>query len=58
MDWLHGDTLQEEIEGNPKLKVSGGRTPWLAGHVAGPAGDHLACYRLNQVCNPSLDPYK
>jgi hypothetical protein len=22
--WLHGDTLQEAVEGNPKLKVSGG----------------------------------
>jgi hypothetical protein len=51
MGWLHGDTLQEAIEGNPKLKVSGGRTPWLADH-------HLVCYRLNQVGNPSLDPYK
>jgi hypothetical protein len=29
--WLHGDTLQEVIEGNPKLKVSGGQTPRLAG---------------------------
>jgi hypothetical protein len=22
--WLHGDTLQEAVEGNPKLKVGGG----------------------------------
>jgi hypothetical protein len=22
--WLRGDTLQEKIDGNPKLKVSGG----------------------------------
>jgi hypothetical protein len=49
--WLRNDTLQEVVEGNPKLKVSGGRTPWPAGH-------HLACYQLNQVGNPSLDPYK
>jgi hypothetical protein len=49
--WLHGDTLQEAVEGNPKLKVGGGGTPWPAGH-------HLVCYRLNQVGNPSLDPYK
>jgi hypothetical protein len=21
--WLHGDTLQEAVEGNPKLKVGG-----------------------------------
>jgi hypothetical protein len=40
MGWLHGDTLQEAVERNPKLKVVGGRTPWPDGH-------HLACYRLN-----------
>jgi hypothetical protein len=39
-------------------KVGGGRTTWLAGHVARPTGHHLASYRLNQVSNPSLDPYK
>jgi hypothetical protein len=58
MGWLRGDTLQEVLEGNPKLKVSGGQTPWPAGHVARPAGHHMACSRLNQVGNPSLDPYK
>jgi hypothetical protein len=42
--WLHGDTLQEAVEGNPKQKVGGGQTSWLAGHVARPAGHHLACY--------------
>jgi hypothetical protein len=42
--WLHGDTLQEVVEGYPKLKVGGGQTPWLAGHVARPTGHHLACY--------------
>jgi hypothetical protein len=57
MGWLHGDTLQEAVEGNPKLKVGGGQTPWLVGHMARPADHHLACYRLNQVGNPSLDPY-
>jgi hypothetical protein len=56
--WLHGDTLQEAVERNPKLKVGGGQTPWPAGHVARPDGHHLACYRLHQVGNPSLDPYK
>jgi hypothetical protein len=56
--WLHGDTLQEVVEGNRKLKVGGGQTPWLASHVAGPPGHHLVCYRLNQVSNPTLDPYK
>jgi hypothetical protein len=55
---LHGDTLQEEVTWNPKLKVSGGRIPWSLGHMARPAGHHLASYRLNQVSNPSLDPYK
>jgi hypothetical protein len=39
-------------------KVGGGRTTWPADHVAKPAGHHLASYRLNQVGNPSLDPYK
>jgi hypothetical protein len=42
--WLHGNTLQEAVEGNPKLKVSGGQTPWSASHVARPVGHHLACY--------------
>jgi hypothetical protein len=56
--WLHGDTLQEVVEGNPKLTGSGGQTPWLTGHVARPANHHLACYRLNQVGNLSMDPYK
>jgi hypothetical protein len=27
-------------------------------HVARPVGHHLMSYRLNQVSNPSLDPYK
>jgi hypothetical protein len=51
-------TLQEAIEGNPKLKVGGGQTPWLAGHVARLTDRHLVCYQLNEVGNPSLDPYK
>jgi hypothetical protein len=48
---LHSETLQEVVTGYLKSKVSGDRTPWLA-------GDHLASYLLNQVGNPSLDPYK
>jgi hypothetical protein len=56
--WLHGSTLQEAVEGNPKMKVSGSQTPWPTGHVARPTGHHLACYRLNKVGNPSLNPYK
>jgi hypothetical protein len=55
---LHGDTLQEVVTGNLKPKVGGGRTPWPAGHVARPISHHLASYRLNQVSNTSLDPYK
>jgi hypothetical protein len=55
---LHGHALQEVVTRNPKLEVSGSRTQWPAGHVARPAGQHLACYQLNQVGNSSLDPYK
>jgi hypothetical protein len=29
--WLRSDTLQEAVEGSPKLKVGGGQTPWSAG---------------------------
>jgi hypothetical protein len=58
MGRLHGDSLQEAVIGNPKPKVSGGRTPWLPGHMARPVGHYLVSYRLNQVSNPSLDPYK
>jgi hypothetical protein len=39
-------------------KVGGGQTTWPASLVARPAGHHLMSYRLNQVGNPSLDPYK
>jgi hypothetical protein len=53
---LHGDTLQEAVTGNPKLKVGGGQTQWPANHVSRLAGQHLACYRLNQVSNSSLEP--
>jgi hypothetical protein len=56
--WLHGETLQEAVEGNPKLKVGAGHTPLQAGHMARPTGHLLACYRVNQDGNPSLDPYK
>jgi hypothetical protein len=55
---LHSDTLQEVVTGNPKPKVGGDRTPWPPGHVARSASHHLVSYRLNQVGNPSLDPYK
>jgi hypothetical protein len=55
---LHGHALQEAVTRNLKLEVGGSRTQWSAGHVARPADQHLACYRLNQVCNSTLDPYK
>jgi hypothetical protein len=55
---FHSDTLQAVVTGNPKLKVGGGQTPWPPGHVARLAGQHMASYQLNQVGNPSLDPYK
>jgi hypothetical protein len=42
--WLRGDTIQEVVQGNPKLKVGRGRTLWPVGHVARPASHHLACY--------------
>jgi hypothetical protein len=57
-DWLHWHALQEVVIRNPKLEVSGSRTRWPPGHMTTPAGQHLACYRLNQVDNSSLDPYK
>jgi hypothetical protein len=56
--WLRNHTLQEAVEGNPKLKVDGCQTPWSVGHVARPASHHLVCYQLNQVGNSSLDSYK
>jgi hypothetical protein len=48
---LHGHALQEVVTRNLKLEVSGS-------DVARPADQHLVCYRLNQVGNYSLDPYK
>jgi hypothetical protein len=41
--WLHGATLQEAVEGDPKPKIGGGQTLWPAGQVARLAGHHLAC---------------
>jgi hypothetical protein len=56
--FLHMQVLQEAVTRNPKLEVGGSQTQWLVGHVVRPAGQHLACYQLNQVGNSSLDPYK
>jgi hypothetical protein len=58
MDWLHGHALQEVASWNMKLEVGGSQTRWPPGHVARPTDQHLVCYRLNQVGNSSLDPYK
>jgi hypothetical protein len=58
MGLLHEHALLEVVTRDSKLEVSGSRTWWLARHVARPAGQHLVCYRLNQVGNSSLDPYK
>jgi hypothetical protein len=51
MGLLHRHALQEVVTRIPKLEVGASRTQW-------PAGQHLACYRLNQVSNSFLDPYK
>jgi hypothetical protein len=50
--------LHEKGKAKAVEKVDRRRTTWPAGHVARPAGYHLASYRRNQVGNPSLDPYK
>jgi hypothetical protein len=55
--FLGGDAFQEPVEWNSRLKVGGGHAQWSTDHMARPAGQHLACYRLNQAGN-SLDPYK
>jgi hypothetical protein len=58
MSFLGDDALQEVVELNSRPGVGGGRTPWPAGHVARPAGQHLASYQLNQVDNCYWDSYK
>jgi hypothetical protein len=50
--------LHEKGKAKAVEDVSRGQTIRLAGHMARPAGHHLASYRLNQVGNPYLDPYK
>jgi hypothetical protein len=44
MSWLHDRALQEAVTWNLKLEVGGSQTRWPLGHVARPAGQHLACY--------------
>jgi hypothetical protein len=39
-------------------KVGGGRTQWLAGHMARPADLHLVSYHLSQVGGAPLWVYK
>jgi hypothetical protein len=58
MSFLDGDTLQEAVKCNPRPGVGGGHDPWPSDHVARPAGQHLANYRLNQVGNCSWYSYK
>jgi hypothetical protein len=55
---LHGHTLQEAVTRNMNLEVGASQTWWPTDHVARPPDQHLVCYRLNQVGNSSLDPYK
>jgi hypothetical protein len=50
--------LHEKGKAKAVEKVDGGQTTWPTGHVARSAGHHLVSYRLNQVGNTSLDPYK
>jgi hypothetical protein len=40
VSFLGGDALQEVVEWNSRPRVDGGHGPWLAGHVASPAGQH------------------
>jgi hypothetical protein len=44
MGRLDGDTLQEVVIGNLKLKVDGGQTLWPPSDVTRPAGHHLVSY--------------
>jgi hypothetical protein len=52
--WLRAHMSTREGEG----EGGGGRTTWPTSDVARPTGHHLVTYRLNQVSNRSLDPYK
>jgi hypothetical protein len=50
--------LHENGKAKAVEKVSASQTTWPTSHVAKLIGHHLASYLLNQVSNPSLDPYK
>jgi hypothetical protein len=50
--------LHEKGRAKVVKKISGGRTTWPTDHVARLADPLLVSYQLNQVGNPSLDPYK
>jgi hypothetical protein len=54
--FLGGDAFHEAVEWNLRPGVGAGHTPWPVGHVARPAGQHLANYRLNQVGNSPGTP--
>jgi hypothetical protein len=50
--------LHEKGKAKVVEKVGGGQITWPTDDVARPVGHHLVSYQLNQVGNPSLDPYK
>jgi hypothetical protein len=50
--------LHEKGKAKAVEKICGGQITWPTGHVVRLVGHHLASYRLNEVGNPSLDPYK
>jgi hypothetical protein len=61
VNWAHDfvyTSLHEMGNGKTVEKVDGGQTTRPASHVARPAGHHMANYQLNQVDNPSMEPYK
>jgi hypothetical protein len=51
-------SLDEKGKAKAVEKVDGGEATWPVGRVARPVDHHLVSYWLNQVGNPSLDPYK
>jgi hypothetical protein len=51
-------SLHEKGKAKAVEKVGGGQTTWPGGNMVVLASHHMASYRLNQVGNPSLDPYK
>jgi hypothetical protein len=50
--------LREKGKANVVKKVHGGRTHWLAGHMAWPPGHDLVSYHLGQVSGAPPQLYK